>query len=256
MHHFFVDPSQMDRENKCCRITGPDVHHLHRVLRLAAGSQVSVSDGRGERYLAVIGSMDPEVVHMELLEQLAQPKIFLELPVRLVQGIAKGSKMDWIVQKNTEMGIASIQPVSTEFTVVRFATPQDAAKKQYRWQKIADEASKQSKRTSIPVVEQPRTLKQALELGRKTDENWLRLLAHEKVSAARLADVLQPESLMHFMGIEMWIGPEGGFSPEEVTLAEEAGVQTVGLGPRILRAETASLVLLSVILYEMGVLEA
>jgi 16S rRNA (uracil1498-N3)-methyltransferase len=193
---------------------------------------------------------------MELLEQLVQPENFTELPVRLVQGIAKGSKMDWIVQKNTEMGIAAIQPVSTEFTVVRFATPQDAIRKQYRWQKIADEASKQSKRTSIPVVEQPRTLKQVLELGRQTDENWLRMLAHEKESASRLADVLQPESLMHFRGIEIWIGPEGGFSPEEVTLAKEAGIRIVGLGPRILRAETASLVLLSVILYEMGVLEA
>ncbi|MDW7672275.1 MAG: RsmE family RNA methyltransferase [Bacillota bacterium] len=256
MHHFFIDPSQMDRENKRCRIKGPDVHHLHKVLRLTAGIHVSVSDGCGERYLAVIRSIDPEVVHLELLERLSQSVILLERPIRLIQGIAKGSKMDWIVQKNTEMGIAAIQPVSTEFTVVRFSTPQDAVKKQHRWQKIADEASKQSKRTSIPVVEPPRTLQEVLELGRQSGESRLRLLAHEKESASRLADVLQPEALMHYQGIEMWIGPEGGFSPEEVMLAKEAGIRTVGLGPRILRTETASLVLLSVLLYEMGVLEA
>lgn len=255
MHHFFIEPSQMNLNDQKGCIKGADVHHIQKVLRLTEGNQVSVSDGQGRRYLAVIRSLDAEKVDVELIRQLHSAPSSRVKPVRLVQGIAKGSKMDWIIQKNTEMGVQAFQPVNTEHTVVKFSGFQDVEKKQMRWQKIAEEASKQSKRTTIPVVEKPMSLEAMIRQNRHIEGNWLRLLAYEKEAGSRLSDYLKPESLEKYDGIEMWIGPEGGFSTAEVEMARLAGIHTIGLGPRILRTETASLVLLSVILYEMGVLE-
>ena len=254
MHHFFVAASQIDHQSNTVKIKNADVHHMRKVLRLTVGDKVSISDGSGNRYTAVICKLNPESVILEILSTDTADMDQGGLPVTLVQGVAKGSKMEWIIQKMTEMGIDAVKPVMTEFTVVRFVARSDAKKKRDRWQKIAEEASKQSKRTSIPVVHTPESFKDFMLSDKDTDKT-LRLLAHEKTSGRKLSDYLQPNNLEKYQQIEIWVGPEGGFSKAEVDLARQSGVSLVGLGPRILRTETAGLVLLSIILYEMGVLE-
>lgn len=256
MHHFFIKPSQINWENRTGHVTGPDVHHMVDVLRLQTGSKISVSDGMGNRYTARIKGVEADQVDISLLEKVSAADAIKTLPITLVQGVAKGSKMDWIVQKNTEMGIGVIQPITTQFTVVKFQSDQDAAKKQDRWQKIAIEAAKQSKRSTIPSVKKPVSLETYIDDARRVEGRWLRLLAYEKESGKPLKETISPEALERYDGIELWIGPEGGFSEKEIDLAKDAGIQTIGLGPRILRTETASIALLAVVLYEMGVLEA
>lgn len=256
MHHFFVDPGQIDWDNKRAVVKGPDVHHMVSVLRLGPDHQVSLSDGRGTRYTALTRHVSEDEVIMSLLERHLNDSKGTELPVILVQGIAKGSKMDWIIQKNTEMGIKAIQPLVTRYTVVTFSSEEDEVKKQSRWQKIAAEASKQSKRTTIPKVEKPQLLKDYLTKDQVSPGKWLRLLAHEKEEGMTLKEVLHPANLQDYDGIELWVGSEGGFSEEEVASAKAAGVVTVGLGPRILRTETAGVALLTVVQYEMGALAA
>ncbi len=256
MHHFIIAASQIDWNNKSGFIAGSDMHHIVDVLRLSAGSKISVSDGRGKRYTAMIQKIMENQVDISLHEMIATSESARILPVKLVQGVAKGSKMDWIIQKNTEMGIAAIQPITTQFTVVKYPTEQDAVKKQDRWQKIATEASKQSKRTTIPFIEKPIPLEAYIKDSRKMEGRWLRLLAYEKESGISLRELIAPDALRNYEGVELWIGPEGGFSQEEIEIVKEAGLQTIGLGPRILRTETAGIALLAVVLYEMGVLEA
>ena len=256
MHHFFITPSQLNWENKAGHVTGPDLHHMVDVLRLQTGSKISVSDGMGNRYTALVKEVEEDQVTLSLLEKMSTADAIKTLPITLIQGVAKGSKMDWIVQKNTEMGISVIQPVTTQYTVVKFPSDQDAAKKQDRWQKIAVEASKQSKRSTIPTIKKPVSLETYIANTRFSEGRWLRLLAYEKESGKPLKEIISPEALEQYDGIELWIGPEGGYSPKEIELAKEAGIQTIGLGPRILRTETASIALLAVVLYEMGVLEA
>jgi len=256
MHHFFVPASQIHWEKRSGCISGPDVHHIVDVLRLSQNHKITVSDGDGKRYAATISNIEEEHVNISLLEKESSYDLPGELPIRLVQGVAKGSKMDWIIQKNTEMGISALQPITTQFTVVKFPTDQDAVKKQGRWQKIAAEASKQCKRTSIPSIEKPLSLETYISHIQDVEGRWLRLLAYEKESGITLRNLIKPDALKHYDGVELWIGPEGGFSQHEIEVVRAAGIQTIGLGPRILRTETASIVLVSVLLYEMGVLEA
>lgn len=255
MHHFFVSSSQIDWEKRCGCISGPDVHHIVDVLRLPQKSRITVSDGEKKCYIAIITDIVVDHVNISLLERKLSYDLPGELPIRLIQGVAKGSKMDWIIQKNTEMGISAIQPITTQFTVVKFSTDQDAKKKQARWQKIAEEASKQSKRTTIPSVEKPVSLEEYSKHAEEAEGRWLRLLAYEKESGITIRNLIKPTVLEQYDGVELWIGPEGGFSQKEIEVVRAAGIQTIGLGPRILRTETASIVLLSVLLYEMGVLE-
>jgi len=257
MHHFFALPENIYEAEKRIELMGPDVHHIRKVLRLSKGELVSVSDGQGRRYEARVAEVAPRQVSLTIISRQIKQQGSV-IPVTLVQGIAKGSRMDWIVQKTTEMGIDAIQPVSTRFTVVNFESSKEVDKKQGRWQKIAEEASKQSKRTTVPRVEKPATFQQLLPsdgLADGGEKRILRLLAYEREDDQRLRDHVSQDQLEGCDRIEIWIGPEGGFSTEEVAAAKAAGIQTVGLGPRILRTETAGLVLLTVVLYEMGALE-
>ncbi|SMP39549.1 16S rRNA (uracil(1498)-N(3))-methyltransferase [Anoxynatronum buryatiense] len=258
MHHFFASPENIHESEKHIDLLGPDVHHIRKVLRLSLGELVSISDGQGHQYQARVEEIEPQRVGLTIMSSRIKQHESAMRPVTLVQGIAKGSRMDWVVQKTTEMGIAAIQPVGTKFTVVKFESQGDAEKKQKRWQKIAEEASKQSKRTTIPRVETPALFKDLLEKIKHPEDQkdrTLRLLAYEREEGQHLSEQLKQEKLAAFDRIEIWIGPEGGFSTDEVAAAKAAGIQTVGLGPRILRTETAGLVLLTVVLYEMGALE-
>jgi len=226
-------------------ITGPDVNHITRVLRLGPGDCVTVLNGRGGAYEVVIEKAGREevicAVTRELTVRVAPP-----LRVTLVQGIPRGDKMDLIVQKGTELGMSKIIPLICQRVVVKLEGDR-AARRRERWQRIALEAAKQCRRPDVPEVGEP--------------VDWDGVLAGLPPGAAAVIP-WEEESIDSIKGyllrsgpkeeIFVFIGPEGGFSPVEVERAREAGVRPVTLGPRILRTETVGLAVLAMILYQWG----
>lgn len=222
-------------------ITGEDARHMTKSLRMRAGEIITVSDGQGMDYGCEITGMDEIGVHVKVL--YSQPSnVEANVKVTLYQGLPKGDKMDLIVQKAVELGVYKIAPVLTERSVSR-PDGKSAAKKRERWQKIAEEAAKQSGRGLIPVVENIKTFDEI------TWDNCepLKILFYEGGGAPMQAILKNyPEQ------IALLIGPEGGWDKNEVEVLESAGARTATLGPRILRTETAPLAALSVVMFVTG----
>lgn len=227
-----------------------DSVHAARVLRLAPGDVVVVCDGRGYEYEAELHQVSPRAVTVRIRSgrlSAAEPSVH----VTLAQGIAKGDKMDFIVQKAVEVGVSRIIPLSTQRTVVRLDEEKAGARVE-RWQRIAYEAAKQSGRARVPRVEAVHAWE---ELWRRRDlgtvfvpwegETTLRLLE----AAAALAASHTPAAPAR---LTIVIGPEGGFAEAEIALAQRHGAQPVTLGPRILRTETAGLVAAALVLGALG----
>jgi len=238
MHRFFIPRAFQERMT----ITGQDAHHMMDVLRMKPGDVIQIASDDGVRALAEITELERGCVTVRVTEVLAEshePSV----SVTLLQGLAKGEKMEQIIQKAVEIGAAGIIPVAMRHCVVQLDAGR-AEKKTERWQKIAESAAKQSKRDMIPRVFPVMDLSGAL----KAVESDLILVAYESEDRQSLKSVLQshPEAKRMLLVI----GPEGGLSGEEVELAAAAGAFPVSLGRRILRTETAGLVALSAILYE------
>ncbi len=243
MHRFFVPQLYAEEMN----ITGVDARHISKVLRMQPGDQLQIVSDDGVSALAEISGIDGESVTVHCLEKLAEshePRVKLVL----AQGLAKGEKMDFIIQKAVEMGAYSVVPVAMEHSVVRLDGAK-AAKKVERWQKIAEAAAKQSKRDIIPQVQPVQTMRELL----AGDTSETKIIAYEcedrKSLKQALRDAQEKGPLETLLLI---IGPEGGISESELELAREAGAVPVSLGRRILRAETAGLVAISAIFYETG----
>ena len=239
MPRFFIDPPAPDG---FVTLTGEAANHIARALRMKPGEHLTLCDGRGTDYDAALQSAAPGCVTAQVLA--ARPSAG-EPNVRLLlfQGLPKGDKMDWIVQKAVELGAAEIVPFAAARSVSR---PDDAAarKKTARWQKIADEAAGQSQRGILPPVRPLVSFGAALEQARACDRIFF---CYEGGGSALDALLSEP-----FASAAIFIGPEGGFAPEEVAQAEQAGARRITLGPRILRTETAPLAALSAILFATG----
>jgi 16S rRNA (uracil1498-N3)-methyltransferase len=242
MHRFIVAGEDLTDEQGI--IKGPEAHHLINVLRLGPGDLVQLYDGQGTVCQGKIREIDNQMVYIDLLsrQEVEGPP----LQVHLWQGLAKGQKMDFIVQKAAELGATTLTPFSCRRSIVRLEG-QKAQQKVARWQRIADEASKQSGRPIPLQVEEVSSLPALLD-SKKPDA--LGLLAYEGEEGRSLKDVLQgvdppPE-------VNILIGPEGGFDPEEAALAQEKGLLSVSLGPRILRTETAGMAVITMVLYQWG----
>ena len=179
------------------------------------------------------------VLAQEILRESHEP----DVRISLLQGLAKGEKMELIIQKAVEIGVTEIFPLAMDHSVVVLDRSK-AGKKTERWQKIAEAAAKQSKRDVIPVVHEVMKLSQVLK-----EEKWdLLVIAYESENRISLKEVLQVRRNAKSIGVI--IGPEGGLSNEEVKVAQDAGGTAVSLGRRILRTETAGLVAATAILYE------
>lgn len=247
MNRFFVKPSQVCHAENEITIAGEDVKHISKVLRLSIGENIEVCDEEWD-YIVCITQISKAAVTASILKK---NKLITEAPLRvtLYQSIPKGVKMELILQKTTEMGIAAVVPVLTDRAVVQLKDLKDKEKKTERWCRITEEAAKQSKRGIIPQVHLPLTFKEAI---RHSSENELNILAYEKESKNGLKQLLSNYKDKDITQIGLWIGPEGGFTEEEIRLALEHGISTVSLGPRILRTETAGFALLSMVMYELG----
>jgi 16S rRNA (uracil1498-N3)-methyltransferase len=247
MHRFFVPSDKIS--GRIGMITGDDAHHIQRVLRLEAGDRITLCDGRGMDYQAVIQDVSKGQVRVELTGKNpsgTEPN----LQVTLLQGLPKASKMETIIQKCVELGIHEVIPITTSRTVVRIPDGREGEKKASRWQRVAEEASKQSRRGILPQVHAPKTFDQAIQA---CQADW-KIILWEEEKKQSLRRVLQSQSSMP-ESIAILIGSEGGLEEEEVFLARQYGWISASLGPRILRTETAGMAALAAIMYQMEELE-
>ena len=243
MQHFFADPSCVDGEQ--IRLAGSDVNHMKNVLRMKPGEEVWISDGEGMDYFCKVeGYEEKEAVLRVVKKEVSQT----ELASRLIlfQGLPKGDKMEWIVQKAVELGAYSVVPVSTRRCVVKLDNKK-AEKKVSRWQQIAESAAKQSKRMLVPEVRSVMTFKEALAYAKELD---VLLIPYELAKGMKETKELI-RSIEPGKSIGVFIGPEGGFEEQEVADAMEAGAKPITLGHRILRTETAGLAVLSVLMFQL-----
>ncbi len=243
MLHLFADPS--DVQDELLTITGPEVNHIRNVMRLKPGEEISVSiGGDGKEYRYGIESYTEDSVLCRL-RFVKDKEVELPVKVLLFQGLPKADKMDLIVQKAVELGAAEIIPVSMERCVVKLDAGK-AAKKTARWQTIAESAASQSRRSIIPRILAPMSMKEAVEYAKEQTE--VRVIPYElQEDDGSVKQYL--ESLKEGQSVSIFIGPEGGFAPGEVELAKEAGIRPISLGRRILRTETAGLAILSWLIY-------
>lgn len=244
MYHFFVDSQAVGEE--LISITGKDYNHIAHVLRMKVGEQITVSTtDDGKEYFCEIDAFEPDSVLCRILDQQTETA---ELPAKIIlfQGLPKADKMELIIQKAVELGANEIVPVAMARSVVKL-DEKKASSKVERWHGISEAAAKQSKRGIIPVVSAPLTYKEALKRASECDLFLVpyedaRGFSHTKEMLGKIAPG---------KSIAVIIGPEGGFAPSEIDAAKEAGGEIVTLGKRILRTETAGLVMLSLIMAEL-----
>jgi 16S rRNA (uracil1498-N3)-methyltransferase len=241
MQRYFVEPHHLSERD--VTIEGDDVHHIVNVMRSSVGDEILVSDGQGRVARVRLTSLEGKQVQAEVVEFIQQNS---ELPVRVTigQGLPKGEKMEWILQKGTELGAFAFFPFSSERTIVKLDAKKEA-KKLERWRKIVKEAAEQSHRAVLPEILPPVSFKQAVAAAGTYTQC---VIAYEKEGGRTLHDVLA--SLAEGDSLLVLIGPEGGFSPGEIALAESNGILPVSLGPRILRTETASQYILAAASYQ------
>ena len=243
MHHFFVTPQQISGDK--IRIEGGDVNHMKNVLRMKLHEKAEISDGESRTYLCEVEAYEEDVAVLHILEEMeADTEPASEL--YLFQGLPKSDKMELIVQKAVELGVYQVIPVAMKRSVVRL-DDKKAAKKADRWNSIAESAAKQAGRSRIPEVTMPLSYKEALKMAEELD---VTLLPYELAGGMKVTrEVIRQIKSGQSVGI--FIGPEGGFEPEEVDAAVSMGAKVITLGRRILRTETAGLATLAVLMFEL-----
>ena len=225
---------------------GTEREHLVRVLRLSLGDKVIGFDNTGAEYTGVITKIEDDSVTCQILNE-DYPNVEAHTAVYIVAGLSKGEKMEWVIQKGTELGMAGLVPLRTKRAVMRLEGSK-AEDRVARWQRIASEAAKQSHRVREPHIER---VSDWADLPGLLPENTQWLIPYEEEKTERLSAVLN--TFDPARPIALLIGPEGGFEPSEVELAKERlGARSVSLGPRILRAETAALAALTIVLAHWG----
>jgi len=242
MPRFYIP--QIHIENGLLKIEGDEVKHIQKVLRLKAGDEIVLFDGLGKEFEGTIIKEGRSSVTVKI-ERILSSKGDSLFEVTLAQSLLKGEKMDFLIQKATELGVKEIIPFFSSRSVPLLEKSR-RLKRHLRWEKIAVEASKQCGRGVVPKID---SLRDYPDMLRVASTNSLRLILWEG-DGMKLKEVL--ERSREKTKIFFVIGPEGGFSQEEVEKARKAGFVTVTLGRRILRAETASLCLLSIFQYERG----
>jgi 16S rRNA (uracil1498-N3)-methyltransferase len=229
LSRFFVDtPLTLGQHD----LPEAQAHYIGRVLRLAMGDAVQLFDGSGQEYLGELIEIGKKNVRVELREQLTG-QAESSLRVHLGQGLSRGERMDWAIQKATELGVGEITPIVSERCEVRLKDER-ADKRLSHWRQVAISACEQSGRSVLPVIHPPLSLSDWLG---QTDAD-LKLVLHPV--AAPLESHARPQSLAFL------IGPEGGLSEAEVEQARATGFHAARLGPRVLRTETAPVVALAV----------
>lgn len=239
MPRFFIDGTADGR----AYIAGADALHIAKALRMRPGEALTLCDGKGTDFDGVLETVTDRQVTVRISASRpsqAEPT----LAVTLYQGLPKGDKMDWIIQKAVELGVTAVVPVATRRSVARLEGKAD--KKQERWQRIAAEAAGQCGRGMLPSVERPLSWSQAL--SRLSGEP---ALVFYEGGGRPLRELVTPSTRR----LSVFVGPEGGFDPEEIDAIRRQSGGVATLGPRILRCETAPLAALTLLMHLSGNME-
>ena len=244
MHRFFTTPENITEEKVILR--GTDVAHIRTVLRLKGGDRIQVLDGQGNCYTVILMTVRRDRIESTIF--LKEDASNCESPLRIClgQGMVKGTGFDGIVRKSVELGVDKVVPVSASRCISKLSQ-EDAAKKIDRWSRIAREASKQCGRSRVPDIDsKSTTVKDFCFVNRESD---LKLIFWEEERSLRIKDLLHKNQLN---SVAILIGPEGGFSSKEVEISRKYGFQSVSLGPRLLRTDTAPLAAISILQNHWG----
>jgi len=238
MARFFL-PMQQIQDHRATLI-GAELNHLRRVLRLRTEDRVVLFDDGGCEHEGIIRDLSEDRAEIEILRSY---RVDNESPLKtiLALGLTKGEKMDWVVEKATELGVHTILPFFSSYTVPKL-NERNMAQRSERWQKIAVSAAKQCGRARIPEI---LALTEFRDLLNAVSRDALRLLFWEKECEQRLSELKETRTVIS--EVVVTIGPEGGFSAQEAAMALGQGFEAVGLGRRILRAETAAVAALAAV---------
>ena len=231
-------------QNDVIILTGDLAHHLRDVLRCRPGETLDLADEKRNRYRVSVDQITKQLIRAKILKKDV-PRSQPAFTVILAQAVLKGKKMDWVIQKATELGVTTLIPVVTERTIARPRSERESHQTD-RWQAIAQEAAQQCGRLATPSVQSTVTLDSLL---KNPPESSLKLVLWEAEQGQSLKSALH--NLKDKKSISILIGPEGGFPPQEIEKTRKAGWVSVSLGPRILRAETAGMAVLAILEYEL-----
>jgi 16S rRNA (uracil1498-N3)-methyltransferase len=234
-------PTALQAGQRIC-VTGAAANHIARVLRLRAGEPLTLFNGNGAEYSATIVELQRDAIAVEVKQEHAVDRES-PLPLTLAQGISRGERMDWILQKATELGGSRIVPVFTERSVVRLDARQ-AERKLQHWRAIAVAACEQCGRNTVPEIAPPTDILELL--GSRVAPQGTRLLLSPG------SNVSLDEISANTGGITVLIGPEGGLTDSEQEAALRSGFTAVRMGPRVLRTETAAVAALSILQHQFG----
>jgi 16S rRNA (uracil1498-N3)-methyltransferase len=257
MPQFFLPPETLN--DKAFHLSGPEAFHLTKVLRYREGQPLTLFDGKGGRFSGIIEKIHADgSVSGRLTATLESPAAKPPIALNLYQGLLKASHWEWVLEKGTELGVTAFVPMLTPRTVVVLREAERSKAKQERWGRVVMAAAKQCQRTVLPVVREPIEFRHAI---KDCEGKGLTLLAWEGLSGATARETLR-ESLQQAEGrlsekdfaVNLFIGPEGGFSEDEIDIAESLGAVVFGMGPRVLRAETAAMTACALVQYEFGAL--
>jgi 16S rRNA (uracil1498-N3)-methyltransferase len=238
MSTFFVNPRAVTPPT--IRMTGDLLRHLRDSLRLRQGDVLILNDGCGSRYRVEVTQVTSQAIDSRIIDRQTEPSQ-RTIPIVLGQALIKGDKMDWVIQKATELGVATIVPLHSAHSVIK-PNPERLEHQRARWERIARDAAQQSERWTIPTLADPVNL---AEICRQYASAPLKGILAERSSGPSLAAIQLPADRQQ--PIVLLVGPEGGWAPEEQRLAQEQGFIPLTLGPRILRAETAAIAALSIL---------
>jgi len=236
---FFVPPESLLGDQ--VTISGDVHHHLHNVLRTRLGSVLTLLDGQGHCCAVELEEINKREASARVIRRWRDEE--RTLPISLIQGMPKADKFDLILQKGTELGVRCFQPIETTHAVPQINAAR-MVKREQRWSRIVTEAARQCRRSFLPEVKPVQKLTEVI--SEQTDD--LKLVLWEAGSVP-LAEALPEEKPS---GVTLLVGPEGGFTDQEIKYISEAGFQAVHLGPRILRTETAGLAATSILQYIYG----
>ena len=239
MNSFFEDDKNF--KNNEVTLTGENYKHISKVLRMNPGEKISICNkDTNDRFIAKIYQIDSEKVECKIIEKCESNE--MKVKITLYQGLPKSDKMEFIIQKSVELGVHSIVPLEMKNCIAKI---KDEDKKIKRWQLIAESAAKQSKRNIIPKIEKVQNINEILDELKEYD---FVLIANENEKNIKMRDIIKQKENIN--NIAVIIGPEGGISDDEVNKCIKSGAISISLGKRILRCETAPLVILSMLLYE------
>jgi len=244
---FYAPPAAFASDGQTLTLSDDEAHHLRAVLRLQAGDEVYVFDGKGREFCCTVDASSSASAILRVVAEVtpASPESSLDLTLAIV--LLKGEKFDLVIQKATELGVNRILPVTSERADLRIRDDHDAQKRVTRWRRIALEAAKQSGRAAVPEISAPLAL--PIMLRSKDYAESLRLMFSER-NGQPLAEVVgganQPRNILAL------VGPEGGWTDEEIDIAREGGWGIVTLGGRTLRAETAAIAVVILLQHRCG----